>query len=196
MPLAEDQHPVGALGVDCQHEAFGEAVRPRTERRDLDHLDARVRQDRVERTRELTGPAANLSGSISRPEAANCGDQDNPTARHDHDRVASPAPSAPAGARTGPVAGSLILHQGCRTPRAAARGRRPPSHQPTATPGLADRAIFAALIRRLPRALRRQRLVTPNTILRRHRRPVRRKWTYRTVPDGHRSTTSSLLGPT
>ena len=67
---------------------------------------------------------------------------------------------------------------------------------PRATPGLADRAIFAALIRRLPRALRRQRLVTPNTILRRHRRPVRRKWTYRTVPDGHRSTTSSLLGPT
>jgi len=60
----------------------------------------------------------------------------------------------------------------------------------------ADPAIFAALIRRLPRALRRQRLVTPNTILRRHRRPVRRKWTYRTVPDGHRSTTSSLLGPT
>ena len=29
----------------------------------------------------------------------------------------------------------------------------------------ADRAIFAALIRRLPRALRRQRLVTPNTII-------------------------------
>jgi hypothetical protein len=60
----------------------------------------------------------------------------------------------------------------------------------------ADPAIFAALIRRLPRALRRQRLVTPNTILRRHRRPVRREWTYRTVPDGHRSTASSLLGPT
>ena len=29
----------------------------------------------------------------------------------------------------------------------------------------ADPAIFAALIRRLPRALRRQRLVTPNTII-------------------------------
>ncbi len=50
VPLTEDQHPVGDLGSDGQDEAFGEAVRPRTPRRDLDHLDARVRQDRVERT--------------------------------------------------------------------------------------------------------------------------------------------------
>ena len=56
--LAEDQHPVGDLGADGQHEAFGEAVRAGTPRRDLDHLDARVRQDRVERGRELAGPVA------------------------------------------------------------------------------------------------------------------------------------------
>src|SRR5215212_2337201 len=42
----------------------------------------------------------------------------------------------------------------------------------------ADRAVFAALIRRLPRALRCHRLVTPNTILRWHHRLVRSKWIY------------------
>ena len=56
--LAEDQHPVGDLGADRQHEAFGEAVRARTPRRDLDHLDARIGHDRVERCRELLGTVA------------------------------------------------------------------------------------------------------------------------------------------
>ena len=52
--LAEDQHPIGDFGADGQHEAFGEAVRPRTARRDLDHLDPRIGQHRVERGRELS----------------------------------------------------------------------------------------------------------------------------------------------
>jgi putative transposase len=42
----------------------------------------------------------------------------------------------------------------------------------------ADRAILAALIRRLPKPVRNHRLVTAATILRWHRRLVTRKWTY------------------
>ena len=42
----------------------------------------------------------------------------------------------------------------------------------------ADRALFAALIRRLPAVLRGHRLITPATVLRWHRRLVTKKWTY------------------
>jgi putative transposase len=58
---------------------------------------------------------------------------------------------------------------GTRSPCYAAPGPRMDS---------AGRAVLAALIRQLPRTLRAHRLVTPGTVLRWHRRLVRKKWTY------------------
>ena len=54
----------------------------------------------------------------------------------------------------------------------------------------ADRAVFAALVRRLPRALR-CRVVTPDTILVGIVASYAADGLTRTGPDGHRSTTSS-----
>ena len=83
VPLAEDQHAVGQLGADGQHEALGEAVRPRTARRDLDHLDTGIGQYRVERGRELAGAIAD-----EEPEPAGGG------------RSTSTRPARPAGPDT------------------------------------------------------------------------------------------------
>jgi putative transposase len=60
----------------------------------------------------------------------------------------------------------------------------------------ADRAIFAALTRHLPRHLRMHRLVTPGTVLRWHRRLVARRWTYpnRTGRQPVRTEITMLIG--
>ena len=45
-------------------------------------------------------------------------------------------------------------------------------------PDWADRAVIAALARLLPRHLRLSRIVTPGTLLARHRHLIKNKWTY------------------
>src|SRR4051794_14584059 len=57
-----------------------------------------------------------------------------------------------------------------------------PPHQPQTRLEWADRAVFAALVRRLPRALRGHRLITPGTVLRWLRRLLRKRWTYPGMP--------------
>ena len=56
MPFAEDQHPVGDLGLGGEHEPFRISVRARAAGRDLHGLDAGPGQDRVKRRGELPGP--------------------------------------------------------------------------------------------------------------------------------------------
>jgi hypothetical protein len=58
VPLAEDQDAVGEFGSGGQDEAFGEAVRPRTSRRDLHSVDAGAGQDGIEGGGELAGAVA------------------------------------------------------------------------------------------------------------------------------------------
>jgi putative transposase len=62
---------------------------------------------------------------------------------------------------------------------------------PTPRLDWADRAVFAGLIRRLPTWLREHRLVTAGTILRWHRRLVRKNGPTRTGPVVHPSTRPS-----
>src|SRR5687768_8918954 len=58
VPLAEDQDSVGEFGSGCQHESFGEAVRPRTARRDLHSGDPDAGQHMAEVAGELAGAVA------------------------------------------------------------------------------------------------------------------------------------------
>jgi hypothetical protein len=46
--LIADQHAIGEFGSNRMHEPFGETVRPRTTRRNPDHTDAHIGEDRIE----------------------------------------------------------------------------------------------------------------------------------------------------
>jgi hypothetical protein len=65
--------------------------------------------------------------------------------------------------------------------------------KPEASPelGRPSRALFAALIRRLPAVLRGHRLVTPATVSRWRRRLVPKSGPNRTAPGAHPSTSRS-----
>lgn len=56
VPLTEDQYAVGEFGSDRAYEPFGETVRPRTTRRNLDYADADVSEEGIEGRCELTDP--------------------------------------------------------------------------------------------------------------------------------------------
>jgi len=56
----------------------------------------------------------------------------------------------------------------------------------------ADRALFAALIRRLAPSLRGHRLVTPATVLRWHRQLVARRWTTQPARPGRPAVPAGL----
>jgi hypothetical protein len=59
MLLAEDQHVVQALAVQCSHESLRVGVRSRRPDRCLDHPRAVADEDAVERGGELAVPVAN-----------------------------------------------------------------------------------------------------------------------------------------
>jgi hypothetical protein len=56
--LAEDQHPVGSPRCGRSTRSVRRSSSPADTAADLDHLDPRVRQHRVERRPELPGPVA------------------------------------------------------------------------------------------------------------------------------------------
>jgi hypothetical protein len=68
VPPIEDQHAVSEFGADRTHEPFGETVRLRATRRNPDHADAHIGEDRIERCCELAVPLPITSSALVIPE--------------------------------------------------------------------------------------------------------------------------------
>jgi hypothetical protein len=125
------------------------------------------------------GEDPSLWGSKSRPELLTCGDPPSPAI--EHDRNVSLCPLYLIFNR---LLSWLILLDRTSTSKdieiLVLRHEVAVLRRTNPTPRLnwADRALFAALIRRLPAKLRGHRLVTPATVLRWHRRLVTKKWTH------------------
>ena len=64
VPFTEDQDAVGEFGSGGQDESFGEAVLPRTSRRDLDDVDPGAGQDGIKGGGELAGGGRKEGGAV------------------------------------------------------------------------------------------------------------------------------------
>ena len=67
VPLAEDQHPIGAFGACRAYPPLGKGVRARCPRRDLGHLGVVAREHVVEDPCELEVPIADKEPERGRP---------------------------------------------------------------------------------------------------------------------------------
>ncbi len=149
MPLTEDQHPVGDLGPDRQHQAFGEAVRPRTPRRDLDHLDTRVRTEVTDQMlifgeRHLRGVLA-VCGALQRAATAPSAAATSPAPNIARPRIGarqdptSTDPRRPAQRVRGGSLKPLVTHRGRVLAPDRAAARKGLVRSPVAKPSAAVR---------------------------------------------------------
>ncbi len=85
MPFAGDQHPVGDLGSDGEHEPFRKSIRSRAAGRDLHGLDTGAGQDCVKRCGELPSPITDqepeAGGPVPPDPSRGCGSAALSTAR-------------------------------------------------------------------------------------------------------------------
>ena len=146
---------------------------------DIDFVAVLARRPEERETAALQGVYATVSGSISRPGPVTSGDRCSRAVEHDRECVVTPLYLIFI-----QLLGWLLLLGRTSASKnielLVLRHEVAVLRRSNPKPRLdwADRAVPAALIRRLPTLLRGHRLVTPGTVLRWHRRLVAKKWTY------------------